>query len=281
MTEYSANGYTAGDLSLIVSVTVPGTNVVLPVRKGSPGALLIAAAARWHREVEPLVVPGCWGYAFREIRGSTTELSNHASGTAVDLNAPLHPLGTEPDHNFTPAQIAAVRRIVDDAGGALRWGGDYGVLARGGVTGSRPDGMHVEVIGNEAACTAALPFMTVPAPEPAIPTTPQEDAMQVELRFFDDDGKPDPAGLNFRGSAPAEASGSSVLVDRAWVRWVSYWGTSSFRIVAWDDIKPLGEADPTRGWWELPASVRGFTVEGRRHDAGTQPAVSLLTRSKP
>lgn len=202
MTEYSQNGYVAGDRSLIVTLTVPGTTVQLPVRKGAPGQLLVAAAARWHREVEPLITPGCWGYAYREIRGSTTDLSNHASGTAVDLNAPHHPLGTDPVDNYTAAQIAAIRRIVDTAQGALRWGGDYGVPARGGAAGSRPDGMHVEVVGNEAACTAALPlFTTVPNDRGVLMAL--TDAEQTELLSLVRALKP---GVRLPGRSPALAN---------------------------------------------------------------------------
>lgn len=83
----SQNGWRANDRSVVVTQTVPGTSVRLGVRKGPAGDLLIAAAARWHREVEPLVAGTCWGYAERKIRGGSA-LSNHASGTAIDLNAP-------------------------------------------------------------------------------------------------------------------------------------------------------------------------------------------------
>jgi D-alanyl-D-alanine carboxypeptidase/Putative peptidoglycan binding domain len=129
----SQNGWAANDRAAIASFTVPGGKVAL--RKGAAGSLLAWAATRWHNEVEPLVWPGNWGYAERPIRGATA-LSNHASGTAIDLNAPKHPLATDPRTNFSPAQIAAVRRIMADTGGVLRWGGDY--------TG-RKDGMHVEI----------------------------------------------------------------------------------------------------------------------------------------
>jgi hypothetical protein len=82
----SQNGYPANDRSVIVSYAIPGGKVAL--RRGPAGELLAEAARRWHTEVEPLVWPGNWGYAERMIRGSTTTLSNHASGTAIDLNAP-------------------------------------------------------------------------------------------------------------------------------------------------------------------------------------------------
>jgi hypothetical protein len=145
MVAYSQNGLTANDRSLVVSYSVPGGKLAL--RRGPTGELLAEAARRWHTEVEPLVWPGNWGYAERNIRGSTTTLSNHASGSAIDLNAPAHPLGTDPRANFTPAKIAAVRRIVADSEGCLRWGGDY--------TG-RKDGMHLEVIAAEARCATVL-----------------------------------------------------------------------------------------------------------------------------
>lgn len=143
----SQNGYPASaDRSSIHTVTVPGTDVRIPVRVGPAGDLLIWAAARWHREVEPLVPGTCWGWAYRAVRGAT-DLSNHASGTAIDLNAPQHPLGTAPTANFNAAEIAAVRRIIADAQGCLQWGGDYA---------GRKDPMHIEVIRPEADCARVL-----------------------------------------------------------------------------------------------------------------------------
>lgn len=133
------------------------------------------AAARFNVEVEPLHVGWCWGYAYRDIRGATG-LSNHASGTAIDLNAPAHPLGTNPTANYTPAKIAAIHRIIADTQGALRWGGDYGDPAHGGVKGSRPDGMHIEVIKNEATCARVLAIVTKPAPPEVVELSAQFEA---------------------------------------------------------------------------------------------------------
>lgn len=106
------------------------------------------AAARWHRDVEPLVEGWNWGWAYRAIRGAT-QLSNHASGTAIDLNAPRHPLGVAASRNLSPAQIASIRRIIGDSRGCLAWGGEW----------SRPDAMHLEVIKNEAECARVLAGM--------------------------------------------------------------------------------------------------------------------------
>lgn len=155
----SQNGYTANDRSVVSSRPVPGTDVRLTVRNGAAGDLLLYAAGRWDKEVENIDnARGAlddWGYAERPIRGST-ELSNHASGTAIDLNATKHPLGTAPSANFTSAQLAAIRRILNDCDGALRWGGDY--------TG-RKDGMHLEIIVPEKRCAQVLlKLIAVPPP---------------------------------------------------------------------------------------------------------------------
>jgi hypothetical protein len=144
----SQNGFPANNRSLIVTMTAGG--VQFPVRKGACGELLMWAAERWHHEVEPLVPGTCWGYAERAIRGSS-ETSNHASGTAIDLNAPQHPLGTSPTATLSPTQIAAINRIIADADGALRWGGTYQ---------GRKDPMHIEVNAPEGHVAGVLAQVT-------------------------------------------------------------------------------------------------------------------------
>jgi len=139
----SQNGYPANDRSLIGSYTVPGTTGKVAVRKGDVATILLYVLQRYNREVEKLVWPGVWGYAERTIRGSSTTLSNHASGTAVDANAPKHPLGTHPKNNYTTAQIARIHAILNachvDGRPVVRWGGDYI---------NRKDGMHFEIVGS-------------------------------------------------------------------------------------------------------------------------------------
>jgi hypothetical protein len=70
----------------------------------------------------------------RFIRGSTSVLSNHAFGSAFDINAPENGLGVRP---ALVGQRGAVRELVP---AAHRWGFYWG-----GHFGSRPDGMHFEV----------------------------------------------------------------------------------------------------------------------------------------
>jgi hypothetical protein len=93
------------------------------------------AIRRWHRKVSPLTggVMDEWSYAYRVIRGSTGgTLSNHSSGTAVDLDATEFPMGVR---RMTRRQRWRVRRIVKACGGQLRWGGEWGY----------PDEMHLEL----------------------------------------------------------------------------------------------------------------------------------------
>jgi D-alanyl-D-alanine carboxypeptidase len=128
----SANRWTAGDRSLIASYALPGGRIAL--RKGDVSVVLLWCASRWHETVEPLVWPGVWGYADRLVRGSSSTLSDHASGTAIDINAPEHPLGVAVDKTFTTLERRAIRAILEYCEGVVGWGGDYE---------RRPDGMHL------------------------------------------------------------------------------------------------------------------------------------------
>lgn len=131
MTVYSQNGYTANDQSVIVVIAVPGGR--LRVRQGSVAVVFKWLAEQFNSRVEPLQWPGCWGYAERPIQGSV-ELSNHASGTAVDFNAPDHPLTRR--GTFTFDQVIEINLILKEAGGVIRWGGNYH---------NRADEMHFEI----------------------------------------------------------------------------------------------------------------------------------------
>lgn len=155
----SQNGYSANDRSKVASYSVPGGKIA--VRKGDVATVLIYVANRFHREVEPLKWPGNWGYAERPIRGSSTTLSNHASGTAIDLNAPRHPLGKR--GTFSSKQVAAIRRILKDCSGVVRWGGDYR---------SRKDEMHFEINAGSAAVAKAAARIKGSKPAKPAPTAP-------------------------------------------------------------------------------------------------------------
>lgn len=111
---------------------------------------------------------------------------------------------------------------------------------------------------------------------------PEEDPVNIPLFFYDDNWRPDPAGLNFRGCAPAEWGNNSALIDIAFVRWAAYWGRASWYVVAHDNnsFGPIAEFDPSQDYWQLPPGVRGFTVEGRREHAGVIPSAALIVKTK-
>ena len=133
----SQNGWPASPSPSDVDiVTVP-----IPLQKGTKNIQVARKAADamqeiitwWDANVEPVTELGSYNY--REIRGyeGTGTLSNHSSGTAVDINASKHPLGAE--GTVSAAMQALI--IAKAASLGLRWGGEY----RG-----RKDEMHFEVV---------------------------------------------------------------------------------------------------------------------------------------
>lgn len=161
----SQNGYTANDQSRTQVWTIPGTSRTVRLRKGSPGELLTLWAAWFDKNVEDVEggVFDDWGYAERPIRGSTTTLSNHASGTALDLNATRHVLGKR--DTFTAAQTKAIRDHLKTFDGCIRWGGDYQ---------NRADEMHFEIVASVAKCDATLEKVKARnAPKPAADPYPR------------------------------------------------------------------------------------------------------------
>lgn len=135
--ETSYNGWPVGTPASAIGVanyTVPGTSVVLPVKAGDVATVLMYVAGRFNGEVEPLRSGQCWGYGYRKNVNNPSVWSNHASGTAIDLNAVLHPNGAK--GTFTGSQVASIRSILSFCGDVIYWGGDYR-----GTT----DEMHFEI----------------------------------------------------------------------------------------------------------------------------------------
>jgi len=190
----SQNGYTANDTSALDTYTVPGSRVRLRLRKGPPATVLLYLASRFDDEVEDIDTAGTyiqdaapsipggepstladdWSYAPRPIRGSTTTLSNHASGTAIDLNATQHPRGSA--RTFTAEQTRRVRAILaslrDPLTGrpVVRWGQDY--------VSAPTDGMHFEVDADPAAVARVAHHITAAA----APTPLPEEAPMIVIR---------------------------------------------------------------------------------------------------
>jgi hypothetical protein len=130
------------------------------VAPGSVWVVLDHLCARFDDEVEPIIMSHSWGYAYRPIRGRTTGYSNHAAGTAIDLNAPAHPLGER--GTFTRGQVERIEDILADLDGVVRWGGHY----RG-----RKDEMHFEIVGSRAAVDAVANRIKQQKQEKPVPKT--------------------------------------------------------------------------------------------------------------
>lgn len=140
-------------------------------------------------EVEPIRKDWSWGWAYRPIRGST-RLSNHASGTAIDLNAPAHPMGSR--DTFSPSQRQRIRSKLA-VFGVVRWGGDYS---------SRPDDMHFEIWDADRDDVRRVVDRLTTLPEPTTPTA-EEELMAyfseddiVKLKNIIDDYDAGQAGLD-------------------------------------------------------------------------------------
>lgn len=104
------------------------------VRKGDVAWIFTDLVERYDRSVED-VDEGRddWGFAPRPVRGGS-EPSNHASGTAIDINAVQHGIGLE--GTFSAKQEKAIQNLIQYYKGALRWGGSYD---------ERKDEMHWEI----------------------------------------------------------------------------------------------------------------------------------------
>jgi len=134
--ETSYNGWPASKDQAAIGIKshpVPGTTIKLRcAEKVAP--LLVGFAAEFHTLIEPIDAGALddWGYCYRMVRGEATKLSNHSSGTAIDLNATQHALGKV--GTFEAGKVPMIRALAKKYG--LTWGGDYK---------TRADEMHFEV----------------------------------------------------------------------------------------------------------------------------------------
>jgi len=132
----SPNGWPASEDRKALGIetfAVPGTKIKFACAK-AVAPILVSFAKDFHELVEPIDQGQLddWGYAFRQTRGSDRILSNHASGTAIDLNAIKHPLGKS--NTFNKDQRNTINLLITKYG--LTWGGNYK---------RRKDDMHFEI----------------------------------------------------------------------------------------------------------------------------------------
>ncbi|GGO86592.1 hypothetical protein GCM10011584_09280 [Nocardioides phosphati] len=161
----------ASDSTKLYTWVIPARSgdFTLRLRNGSAGFLLAHYALWFADVVEPVLAKTLddWGYAYRTVRGYSTTLSNHASGTAMDLNATTHPLGKV--GTFKPWQVVKIHARLVLYRGCLRWGGDYT---------ARKDEMHTEINRDLPTCERrARALMTSPRGKRLLAANPTQKAV--------------------------------------------------------------------------------------------------------
>lgn len=129
----SQNGYSvpltaAEQAEYIRTFSLVGGTIRL--RNSPTSTVLLYVAHMLHTEVQGARWPGIWGFAIRPVRGQTSGYSNHASGTAMDWNAPLHPrhserISADRYAGWSSGQVETIRKILAFCDGVVRWGADY------------------------------------------------------------------------------------------------------------------------------------------------------------
>ena len=119
--------------------------------------VLAAFLAEFNKLVEPINPAGAvfddWGYNFAKIP-NTQDLSNHCSGTAVDVNATKH-VWKAATSGYTSMQESMIDGLTRKYG--IRWGWRY-------IHGFK-DPMHFEIIETPAQVKARIAKMKVLMPK--------------------------------------------------------------------------------------------------------------------
>lgn len=144
----SHNGWPASRQLKLAKVKVGPA--IVSVLAGDVATIFEYLMQEFHKNVEPLKKPSCGGFNYRVIRGGGA-LSNHASGTAIDLNWGGHPLGAK--GTFSATQVKEIRKILKTLDGVVRWGGDYN---------SRKDEMHFEIVGTPGEVSRVAKKLVAP-----------------------------------------------------------------------------------------------------------------------
>lgn len=150
----------------IVPLVVAGEPFSPGVRGGAVHTVLRYVAEQLNKRVEPIVRSDWhqaddWGYAYRANVNNPSQLSCHASGTAIDYNATRHPNGKR--GTWTAAQKAEINKILAEVNNVVR------NLAH--------DEMHFEIAGNAAQVAAAA--AKVAGGSTGTPADPNDDILEL------------------------------------------------------------------------------------------------------
>jgi len=156
--------------------TTPLDHITGRVLSGDVHTIFDFFCDRFEKLVEPITKGHSWGWSPRPVRGYADVWSEHAAGTAIDINAPAHYMGKS--GTFTAKQVEGIRQVIAECGGLIIWGGDWK---------HRPDEMHFELkadaanIARVAGLIRAQRAGTAPTPEtPPVKIGTRETASLVE-----------------------------------------------------------------------------------------------------
>lgn len=121
------NGWPMVNANKTVSVEVVPAAKKVPLLRGDVATILNAWIILYNREVEP-IRSQVWGWS----PDNDVANSNHMSGTAIDINAPLYPWGKRV---MTAATKRKVRSLLAKFNGVVFWGADW----------ARADEMHYQI----------------------------------------------------------------------------------------------------------------------------------------
>ena len=143
------------DLLDVIDAKIPGTTVNFPGGVAAFAApLLMWVALQIHLRVEPAHAGWCWGWNFRDVRGGSTVMSDHAGAVAIDYNAPAHPRGLH--GTWSDKQVTQIRAILAEANAeahVIAWGHDFNTTV---------DDMHFACRGTKAEVVAAGKRLNTP-----------------------------------------------------------------------------------------------------------------------
>jgi hypothetical protein len=207
----SYNGWTASsspDAINIIKTQIGEKAYVYVAAKAAP--VLGYAGRYWDNFIENIDggVWDEWGYAYREVRGGGS-LSNHASGSAIDINATRYPRGRANMDSKTKAQVRAMVMKINAAAGTtvIKWGGEW--------FGEYTDQMHLEIAEGASADEVrwarkvldGLPPVSVGAPtSPPHPRRASSEAARL-------DGLPQEGRVHPRPSRGSNQEGDHALAE--------------------------------------------------------------------
>jgi len=286
MADYSYNGWpvlTTPQLDNSEIPGAPGVKFAPGVLAGDVATVLFFVGFWLHRNIEPAVAPGCWGYSYRANRNANN-WSCHASATAADFNAPRHPNGVRGTWGAAATRIRG--ELLAYLEGVVQWGEDYD---------GTPDGMHFEIIKPAADVsriagkilhdygpreTWADGGQPAPAPTPIDDSQVRQDQFNLNDTGFpcSVDGVWGPASIaacrSFQFAARLVVDGVMGPATRAALKKVPSWGgAASKSALEWQKrLAAHGWHIETDGiWGDHSASIlrqfqidKGLTADGLR-----------------